>query len=109
MPPPRTPEETFQLKSGIDIDAALFAKDALNRIDPRYKARIVVLIIRPYGANHYSCLFQNDRKIFIMDYGIPFEKSTGTRGPFNSMQGVKAFYEKYYPVNGRIEGISYPP
>ena len=27
LPPPRTPEETFKLKSGIYIDAAIFAKE----------------------------------------------------------------------------------
>src|SRR3972149_4097397 len=39
LPPPRTPEETFKLKSGIYIDAAIFAKETLNRIDPSYKAQ----------------------------------------------------------------------
>jgi len=109
LPAPRTPEETFQLKSGIDIDAALFTKETLNRINSLYKAEVAVLIIRPYGANHYICLFQNNGKIFIMDYGTPFEGSTGTHGPYNSLKEVKAFYEKYYPVKGRIEGINSLP
>ena len=109
LPPPRTPEETFQLKAGIDVDAALFIRDTLNRINPLYNAKVAILIIRPYGTNHYFCSFQNNRKIFIMDYGTPFDKSTGIHGPFNSLQGVKAFYDKYYPVKGRIEGISYLP
>ena len=68
LPVPRTPEETFQFKSGIYIDAAMFLKETLNRINPSYKAQIVILIIRPYGFNHYACSFRKDGEIFIMDY-----------------------------------------
>ena len=31
FPPPRTPEETFHLRSGIYVDAAVLAKETLNR------------------------------------------------------------------------------
>ena len=109
LPPPRTPEETFKLKSGIYLDAALFTKETLNRINPSYQAKIAVLMIRPYRANHYICSFQNGGKIFIMDYGTPFKETTGTRGPYNSLEEVKKFYEKHFPVKGRIEAISYLP
>jgi hypothetical protein len=109
LPPPRTPEETFKLKSGIYIDAALFTKETLNRINPSYKAKIAVLIIRPYRANHYICSFQNGGKIFIMDYGTPFRGTTGTHGPYDSLEEVRKFYEKHFPVSGRIEAISYLP
>lgn len=109
LPPPRTSEETFKLKSGIYLDAALFTKETLNRINPSYKAKIAVLIIRPYRANHYICSFQNGGKIFIMDYGTPFRETTGTHGPFDSLEEVKKFYEKHFPVKGRIEAISYLP
>jgi hypothetical protein len=47
LPIPRTPEETLQLKSGIYIDAAMFLKESLNRINPSYKAQIVVITVRP--------------------------------------------------------------
>jgi len=109
LPPPRTPEETFKLKSGIYLDAALFTKETLNRINPSYKAKIAVLIIRPYRANHYICSFQNGGKIFIMDYGTPFRETTGTYGPFHSLGEVRKFYAKHFPVKGRIEAISYLP
>jgi hypothetical protein len=109
LPPPRTPEETFKLKSGIYLDAALFTKETLNRINASYKAKIAVLIIRPYRGNHYICSFQNGGKIFIMDYGTPFRETTGTHGPYNSLEEVKKFYQKHFPVKGHIEAISYLP
>ena len=109
LPPPRTPEETFRLRSGIYFDAALFAKETLNRINPSYKAKLAVVIIRPYGANHYFCSFQNAGNIFIMDYGTPYKETTGTHGPYKSLAEVKKVYEKYFPVKGRIEAISYLP
>ena len=109
LPPPRTPEETFRLKSGIYYDVAVFAKETLNRINPSYQAKITILVIRPYGANHYFCAFQNAGSIFVMDYGTPYKEITGTHGPYKSLAEVKGVYEKYFPVKGRIEAISYLP
>jgi len=107
LPPPRTPEETYRLKSGIYIDAATFTKETLNRIDPSYKAQIVVIIMRPYGYNHYVCSFKKDGKIFIMDYGSPNKKITGVHGPFNSLEEYKVFFEKNHPTIKSVQGITY--
>jgi hypothetical protein len=109
LPPPRTPEETFRLRSGIYFDAAVFAKDILNRINPSYQAKITILVIRPNAANHYFCAFQDAGNIFIMDYGTPYKETTGTHGPYKSLAEVKGVYDKYFPVKGRIEAISYLP
>ncbi len=109
LPIPRNPEMTFQLKSGIYIDAAMFLKETLNRIDPSYKAQIVILIIRPYGFNHYVCSFRKDGKLFIMDYGTPYKEVTGIRGPYSSLEEYKKFYEEHHPMKGKIEGITYLP
>ena len=109
LAPPRTPEETFKLRSGIYYDVTIFAKETLNRIKPTYQAKITILVIRPNSANHYFCAFQDAGKIFIMDYGTPYRETTGTYGPFKSLAEVKGFYEKSFPVKGRIEAISYLP
>jgi hypothetical protein len=106
LPPPRTPEETFKLKSSIYIDAAIFAKEALNRIEPSYKAQIVVLLIGR-GANHYVCSFRREGKLFIMDYGTPYREVTGVHGPYHSLEEYKKFYEKYHPIKRKIEAIVY--
>jgi len=109
LAPPRTPEETFKLRSGIYYDVTIFAKETLNRIKPTYQAKITILVIRPNSANHYFCTFQDGGSIFVMDYGTPYKETTGTYGPFKSLAEVKGFYEKYFPVKGRIEAISYLP
>ena len=109
LPVPRTPQETFQLKSGIYIDAATFLRETLNRIDPSYKAQIVILIIRRHGFNHYACSFRKDSRIFIMDYGTPYKEITGVHGPYDSLEEYKKFFEKYYPMKGEIEAITYLP
>jgi len=47
FPPVRSAEETFRRRSGIYADAVVLAKETLNRIRPSYKARIVVIVMRP--------------------------------------------------------------
>ncbi len=109
LPVPRTPQETFQLKSGIYIDAARFLKETLNRINPSYKAQIVILIIRPHGLNHYVCSFREEGRLFILDYGTPYKEVTGMHGPYNSLEEYRKFYEKHRPMKGEIEAITYLP
>jgi len=108
LPPPRTPEETFKLKSGIYVDAAIFAKETLNRIDPSYHAEIVVLLFGR-GANHYVCSFKKGGKILIMDYGTPYKTMVGVHGPFNSLKEYKVFFEKNHPIIKSVQAITYLP
>ena len=109
LPTPRTPEETFQLKSGIYIDAAEFSKITLNRINPSYKAQTAVILVRPNVFNHYVCAFKRDGKIFILDYGTPYKEITGVHGPYNSLEEYKKFYEEHHPMKRKIEAITYLP
>lgn len=90
---PRTPEETFELKSGICLDAAEFAAETLNRIDPLYDARKVYLGTQ-HGPDHWVCSFTMDGKLYIMDYGHPNRKRVGVYGPYNSLGEYVKFYEK---------------
>ena len=107
LPIPRTSETTFQRKSGIYVDAAFFLKETLYRINPSYNPRIVVLVTRPYGSNHYVCSFQNGGNLFIMDYGTPYREITGVHGPYLSLEEYKKFYERYHPIKKKIEAITY--
>jgi hypothetical protein len=107
LPIPRTPEETFQLKSGIYIDAAEFSKRTLNQINPSYKAQTAVILVRPNVFNHYVCAFKKDGKLFILDYGTPYKEITGVHGPYNSLDEYKRFYEKHHPEKRHVEGIGY--
>lgn len=105
LPPPRTPEETFKLKSGIYIDAAIFARETLNRIDPSYQAKIVVLLIAG-GANYYVCSFTRDGKVFILNYGTPYKAIVGVHGPFNSLEEYKVFFERNHPTIKNVQAIT---
>jgi hypothetical protein len=107
LPIPRTPEETFQLKSGIYIDAVEFSKKTLNQINPSYKAQTAVILVRPNVFNHYVCAFKKDGKLFILDYGTPHKEITGVHGPYNSLDEYKRFYEKHHPEKRRVEGIGF--
>jgi hypothetical protein len=107
LPPPRTSEETFRLKSGIYMDVAFFLKETLNRIDPSYSSRIVIIVTSPSRFNHYVCSFKSEGKLFILDYGTPYKDITGVHGPYSSLEGYKQFFEKYHPIRRKIEAITY--
>ena len=109
LPAPRTPEETFQFKSGIYIDAVEFAKKTLNQISPSYKAQTAVIFVRPNLYNHYVCAFKKDSKLFILDYGTPYKEITGVHGPYNSLDEYQKFFEKHHPEKRSVEGIRYLP
>ena len=106
-PIPRIPSETFQLKSGIDIDAVMFLRETLNRINPSYQAQIAVVMIRPNVFNRYVCSLRKDGKLFIMDYGTPHKKMTGVHGPFSSLEEYKRFYEINDPAKRHIEAVRF--
>jgi len=97
LPIPRTPEETFQLKSGIYIDVVEFSKKTLNQINPLHKAQTAVILVRPNVFNHYVCAFKKDGKLFVLDYGTPYKEITGVHGPYDSLDEYKRFYEKHHP------------
>lgn len=91
---PRTPEETFELKSGICLDAAEFAEETLNRIEPLYEARKVYLDAQ-HGPDHWVCSFRMDGKLYIMDYGHPHREWVGVYGPYNSLDEYIKVYEMH--------------
>jgi len=97
---PRSPEETFILKSGVCFDSAYFLKDALNRISPSYKAKVVKVEVSPFPAffHDFVCSFNKEGKLFIMmQYGSIFSNMVGVHGPFNSLDEFKMYYESNHP------------
>ena len=105
LPIPRTPEETFQRKSGIYLDAVEYSKKTLNHINPSYKAQTVVILVRPNVFNHYVCAFRKEGKFFVLDYGTPYKEITGIYGPYDTLDEYKRFYENHHPEKRRVEGI----
>lgn len=109
LPVPRSPEETFQLRSGIYIDAVEFSKKTLNQINPSYKAQTAVIFVRPNLFNHYVCAFKIDGKLFVLDYGTPYKEITGFHGPYTSLDEYKRYFEKRHPEKRSVEGIRLLP
>lgn len=106
LPDPRSPEETFKLKSGVCYDGAYLVKDALNRIDPSYEARVVFIQNSPYAGNHFVCSFKKNGKLFIMDYSTAYINMVGVHGPYNSLDEYKKFIERY-PKFRHVQSIRY--
>jgi hypothetical protein len=104
--PPRTPQETFRLRSGVCHDAAYFIKKTLDQIDPSYKARIV-WIKNSEAPNHFVCSFEEEGKLYIMDYGTAYPSMVGTWGPFNSLEAYKKFYQNRHPKPRRVEEVRF--
>lgn len=107
--PVKTPEESYDEKTGMCFDAANFAMDALNRIDPSYEAEVVHIENRPYfKPNHIVCSFKMVEQLYIIDYGVP--RKTGRRGvfgPFDSLAEYKEFYIQQHPKVTRVNSISF--
>jgi hypothetical protein len=90
---PRTPQETFRLKSGVCYDGANFARDALNRINPDYQARIVFIKNSDGPPHHWVTSFRVDGKLYIIDYaaGRRWAQIMGVHGPYNSLDDYAKF------------------
>jgi len=90
-------EETFRYRCGAALDAALFARETLNRINPDYRAAIIYLS-SDRSQVHYLCGFFLGGKLFVMDYGNPHENMIGTHGPFENLADyAQNFYLRRNP------------
>jgi hypothetical protein len=97
-----SPSDTFKEKKGVCYDASAFKKDALNKINPNYKAEIIFLR-SPTKIDHFVCGFYLDNKLWVLDYGNTASNlARGTWGPFvNLDQYVKTVY---CPKSGKTFG-----
>ena len=113
---PRTPEQTFELRSGICHDAAVFARDALNRIDPKYDAK-VLFIKNSFGLpdhkvvnhNHNVTVFTMDGKLYIMDYGAGpmWRAMNGIHGPYDSLHEYAEFLSSLNAFQFKVGPMRY--
>jgi hypothetical protein len=84
---------TYDMKSGYCTDAAAFAIQSLNRINPDYKARYVFIKNRFGQPHHWVAGFLVDGKIMVMDYGASSEwgSMNGVHGPYDSLDQYAEF------------------
>jgi hypothetical protein len=90
---PQSPTETFRLKKGVCYDAANFTIDALNRINPGYKAKAVFIKNRLGPPHHWVAAFTENGKLYILDYGasMRWSRMNGIHGPYESLADYERF------------------
>lgn len=84
----RKPNGTYEQKSGYCTDSANFARQALNTINPAYKAQFI-FIKNQYGQpHHWVTGFVVNGKIMVMDYGPgpEWKSMKGIHGPYDSLE-----------------------
>ena len=100
-------EETFRYRCGGTLDAALFTRETLNRINPDYRA-VVIYLSLDRSQVHYLCGFFLGGKLFVMDYGNPHENMIGTHGPFENLDDyAQNFYLRRNPYHKRPQAYRF--
>lgn len=89
----RKPDTLFENRNGHCRDSAAFARDALNRISPAYKARYIFIKNKSGPPNHWVTGYIVDGKLYVMDYGAGKQwwQLEGVHGPFESLEDYKTF------------------
>lgn len=99
----RNPETLFHDKKGYCADAAHFALDALNRINPEHNARWVFIMNGAGKTNHWVTGFTVNGKLYVMDYGAGqhWQPMLGIHGPYASLDEYADFLSSLH-----IKGFS---
>ena len=89
----KSSEETFDLRRGWCKDAARFAKDTLNTIDPAYKAGYLFIKNKMGPPHHWVTGFRYNGKLYVMDYGAgpEWRGMMGVHGPYDSIDEYGEF------------------
>lgn len=89
----KSSEETFDLRRGWCKDAARFAKDTLNTMDPAYKAGYIFIKNKMGPPHHWVTGFRSNGKLYVMDYGAGSEwrGMMGVHGPYDSIDEYGEF------------------
>jgi hypothetical protein len=106
---PRPPEQTFERRSGVCEDGAVLAKDALNRINPAYEAKLVFIKNRYGNPHHWVTAFTVDGKLYIVDFsaGNNWKAMMGLLGPYESLKGYADFLSSLKIPNFKLELVEY--
>lgn len=86
-------EETFKRKEGWCKDATVFIRDTLNKINPSYKAQLLLIKNAQGFPHHWVTGFYVNGKLYIMDYGASshWSEIMGTHGPYNNLDEYGKF------------------
>jgi len=89
----KEPIETYNSKSGFCGDSVVLINDALNKINPNYKAKTIFIRNEASPTHHWVTGFYVEDKLYIMDYGAgeKWSDMIGTHGPYNSIDDYGEF------------------
>lgn len=89
----RKPDTLFENRNGYCRDAAAFAKDALNKINPDYRARYIFIKNSAGPTNHWVTGYRVNNQLYVIDYGAGKHWSgmEGVHGPYASLEDYKIF------------------
>ena len=103
----RSPESLYEIGKGYSTDAAYFAKESLNKINPEYKARLIYIDNRERGNNHWATGFYVNGELYVMDYGAGpnWKEMHGVHGPYKSLPEYYHFLEMLHVPNFRVKSL----
>lgn len=107
----RNPSSTYEQKSGYCSDAANFALQTLNKINPAYKAQFI-FIKNQYGQpHHWVTGYTVEGKIMVMDYGASpeWKGMTGVHGPYDSLEQYADFLRSLNIKRFSPESVEWRP
>ncbi len=93
----KTPQQTFEQKSGVCQDVVKFILHCLQKIYPESNARILVIIIRQFRYMHFIPIFNLNGQLHLIEYGSWAYSMHGLRGPFDTVEDIISWYTKYHP------------
>jgi hypothetical protein len=105
----KNPEKLFKHKRGYCADATHFSIETLNKIDPDYNARWV-LILNDYGhPHHWVAAFDYEGKLYIMDYGAgeKWAAMKGIHGPYDSLNEYGDFLDSLSISGFKVLSVYY--
>ena len=105
----RKPNNLYQNPKGHCLDAAYFAQRTLNKINPEYKAKLIFILNKGKGLNHFATGFYINGDIFVMDYGTGYNWASmqGVHGPYKSLYEYHRFLSSLQIQGFRVGSVSW--
>lgn len=81
------PIDTYNNGGGFCGDSAILIKDALNKVNPNYNAKIIFIWNDNGQPHHWVTGFYVEDQLYVMDYGAGphWKEMMGTHGPYDSL------------------------
>jgi hypothetical protein len=105
----QSPAETFKRKKGACYDAARFAVETLNKVNPEYGASAVFVKNKAGSFHHWAAAFTRNGRLYIMDYGASTKwvSMIGVHGPYDSLRAYEAFLSSLNIEGFAVDSVEY--